>query len=59
MADIDIYTWTTPNGWRAPATLEEIELPYNLKPIDITTGVQKATDYVTINPNGCIPAIVD
>ena len=59
MADIDLYTWATPNGWKASATLEELELPYNLKPIDITTGDQKAPEYVAINPNGRIPAIVD
>ena len=59
MASIDLYTWATPNGWKASATLEELELPYNLKPIDITSGVQKTPDYVAINPNGRIPAIVD
>ena len=59
MANIDLYTWATPNGWKASATLEELELPYNLKPVDITTGVQKSPDYVAINPNGRIPAIVD
>lgn len=59
MANIDLYTWATPNGWKASATLEELELPYNLKPIDITSGIQKAPEYVAINPNGRIPAIVD
>jgi len=59
MSDIDLYTWATPNGWKASATLEEMELPYNLKPIDITAGDQKAAAYVAINPNGRIPAIVD
>ncbi len=59
MADIDLYTWATPNGWKASATLEELALPYNLKPIDITTGIQKSPSYIAINPNGRIPAIVD
>lgn len=59
MANIDLYTWATPNGWKASATLEELGLPYNLKPIDITTGVQKEAAYVAIDPNGRIPAIVD
>lgn len=59
MADIDLYTWATPNGWKASATLEELGLPYNLKPIDITTGIQKAAEFTAINPNGRIPAIVD
>jgi len=59
MTDIDLYTWTTPNGWKVSATLEELGLPYTVKPIDITSGVQKEPPFVAINPNGRIPAIVD
>ncbi|TQV86478.1 glutathione S-transferase family protein [Aliikangiella coralliicola] len=59
MANIDLYTWATPNGWKVSATLEELALPYNLKPIDINTGIQKDPSYTAINPNGRIPAIVD
>ena len=59
MSDIDLYTWATPNGWKVSATLEELGLPYTVKPIDITTGIQKEDNFVTINPNGRIPAIVD
>ena len=59
MTSIDLYTWATPNGWKASATLEELGLPYNLKPIDITTGIQKEAAYTEVNPNGRIPAIVD
>ena len=40
-------------------TLEELKLPYNLKPINITTGIQKDPEFVAINPNGRIPAITD
>ena len=59
MSHIDLYTWATPNGWKASATLEELGLSYNVKPIDITTGIQKEPAFVAINPNGRIPAIVD
>ena len=59
MADIDLYTWATPNGWKASATLEELEIPYNLKPIDIGSGIQKGPEFTAVNPNGRIPAIVD
>ena len=59
MTDIDLYTWATPNGWKASATLEELALPYHLKPININTGIQKDPSYTAINPNGRIPAIVD
>jgi len=56
---IDLYTWATPNGWKASATLEELGLPYTVNPIDITTGIQKEPAFTAINPNGRIPAIVD
>lgn len=56
---IDLYTWATPNGWKASVTLEELGLPYTVHPIDITTNAQKDPAYVAINPNGRIPAIVD
>ncbi len=59
MAEIDLYTWATPNGWKVSATLEELKLAYNIKPIDITRGIQKQANYMQINPNGRIPAIVD
>ena len=56
---IDLYTWKTPNGWKASVTLEELQIPYNVHPIDISTGIQKSPEYVAINPNGRIPAIID
>lgn len=56
---IELYTWSTPNGWKVSAALEEMGLDYNVHPIDITTGVQKEADYLAINPNGRIPAIID
>ncbi len=56
---IDLYTWTTPNGWKASCTLEEMGLDYNVVPIDIGTNVQKDLPFLNINPNGRIPAIVD
>ena len=56
---MELYTWATPNGWKVSCTLEEMGLPYEVHPINITTGVQKEPDYLKINPNGRIPAIVD
>lgn len=56
---IDLYTWTTPNGWKVSCTLEELEIPYTVHEIDITTGIQKKPDFLAINPNGRIPAIID
>ncbi len=39
--------------------LEEVELPYNVHKIDITKGQQFTPEFVAINPNSKIPAIVD
>jgi len=56
---IDLYTFTTPNGRKASIMLEEVELPYNVHKIDITKGDQFMPEFVAINPNSKIPAIVD
>jgi GST-like protein len=56
---IDLYTWGTPNGRKASIALEELALPYKVHPIDIGKGDQFKPAYLTINPNGKIPAIVD
>lgn len=56
---IDLYTSTTPNGWKASITLEELSLPYTTHYIRLGEGDQKKPEYLKINPNGRIPAIVD
>jgi glutathione S-transferase len=56
---IDLYTASTPNGWKASVALEELGLPYEVHPIDLMKGEQKEADYLAINPNGRIPTIVD
>jgi GSH-dependent disulfide-bond oxidoreductase len=56
---IDLYTAPTPNGWKVSIALEELGLPYAAHLIDILEGEQKQPWFVTINPNGRIPAIVD
>lgn len=56
---IDLYTFTTPNGRKASIMLEEVELPYDVHVIDITKNDQFTPEYIAINPNSKIPAIVD
>jgi len=56
---IDLYTFTTPNGRKASIMLEEVGLPYNVHKIDITKNEQFTPEYVAINPNSKIPAIID
>lgn len=56
---IDLYTWGTPNGRKVSVMLEECGLAYNVHPIDIGKGDQFKPEFVAIDPNSKIPAIVD
>ncbi|MBT5240663.1 MAG: glutathione S-transferase family protein [Rhodospirillaceae bacterium] len=56
---IDLYTFPTPNGWKASIMLEEVGLPYNTHVIHIGKDEQFAPDFLKISPNNKIPAIVD
>jgi GSH-dependent disulfide-bond oxidoreductase len=56
---IELYTASTPNGWKASVALEEMQLSYNVHAINLMEGAQKTKEFLAINPNGRIPAIVD
>ncbi len=56
---IDLYTASTPNGWKASVALEELALSYKVIPVNFAEQEQKTPQYRQINPNGRIPAIVD
>jgi GST-like protein len=56
---IQLYTWATPNGKKASIMLEEVELSYEVHPINIAKGDQLKPEYLAINPNNKIPAIID
>jgi GST-like protein len=56
---IDLYTWKTPNGRKISIALEEMGLPYQVKPINITKGEQNSPEFRRTSPNSKIPAIVD
>jgi len=56
---IDLYTASTPNGWKASITLEELRLPYEVHAIELQKNQQKEPAFLAINPNGRITAIVD
>ena len=59
MSKIDLYTAPTPNGWKISIMLEELGIDYNVKSLKIMEGEQKTPEFLKINPNGRIPAIVD
>jgi GSH-dependent disulfide-bond oxidoreductase len=56
---IDLYTWSTPNGYKASIALEELGLDYKVHPIDITKDEQFQPHFLKVSPNNRIPAIVD
>ena len=56
---IDLYTWSTPNGHKAQIMLEETGLEYTLHPVNLGEGEQHAPEYLAVNPNAKIPAIID
>jgi GSH-dependent disulfide-bond oxidoreductase len=56
---IDLYTYGTPNGRKVSIMLEEVNLPYNVHKIDLSKGEQFTPEFVAINPNSKIPAIID
>ncbi|WP_298163464.1 glutathione S-transferase N-terminal domain-containing protein [Brevundimonas sp.] len=58
-APIELWYWPTPNGWKISIALEEMGLPYELKPVNIGIGEQFTPEFQAISPNGRMPAIVD
>ncbi len=56
---IDLYFWTTPNGYKPLLFLEETGLPYTIVPVDISKGEQFDPEFLRVSPNNRIPAIVD
>jgi len=56
---IDLYYWTTPNGHKITIALEELGVPYRIRPVNIGKGEQFEPAFLRISPNNRIPAIVD
>ena len=56
---IDLFTDTTPNGYKISIFLEEAKLPYTAHHVNISTGDQFKPEFLAISPNNKIPAITD
>ncbi|MEW5888226.1 MAG: glutathione binding-like protein [Pseudomonadota bacterium] len=56
---IDLYFWTTPNGYKVLLFLEEAGLGHRIVPVNIGKGDQFKPEFLRISPNNRIPAIVD
>ena len=56
---IEIWSWPTPNGQKVHVAIEELGLPYTIVPVNIAKGEQFKPEFLALNPNHRIPAIVD
>lgn len=56
---IEVHYWPTPNGHKVTIALEEMGLPYEIKPVNIGRGDQFKPEFLAISPNNRMPAIVD
>lgn len=56
---LQLYSLPTPNGVKVSIMLEETGLPYEPHRVDFEKQDQKTPEFVSLNPNGKIPAIID
>ena len=56
---LQLYSLPTPNGVKVSIMLEEIGLPYEVHLVDFNKNDQKTGEFLSLNPNGKIPAIID
>jgi GST-like protein len=56
---IELFYWPTPNGKKITILLEELGLPYEIKPINIGRGDQFDPDFLRLSPNNRMPALID
>lgn len=56
---LTLYAFATPNSVKIPIALEELGLAYDLRPVNVKAGDQKAPGYLALNPNGKVPLLVD
>ncbi len=56
---LQLYSWPTPNGVKVSIMLEEIGLPYEAHGVNIGQNDSRTPEFLSLNPNGKIPAIID
>jgi GSH-dependent disulfide-bond oxidoreductase len=56
---LQLYSLPTPNGVKIPIMLEECGLPYEVHLVDFGKDDQKTPEFLSLNPYGKIPAIID
>ncbi len=56
---LEVWSWPTSNGHKVHIAIEELGLPYKIMPVNIHAGEQFTPEFLAINPNNRVPAIVD
>ncbi|SCW59113.1 glutathione S-transferase family protein [Ancylobacter rudongensis] len=56
---IEVYAFATPNSVKVPIALEEMGLAYEMRPVNVRAGEQKAAAFLVLNPNGKVPVLVE
>ncbi len=56
---IQLYSFPTPNGVKISIALEELGVPYEAHLVDFRSDDQKTAEFLSLNPNGKIPALID
>ena len=56
---LQLYSLPTPNGAKVSIMLEEIGIPYEPPLVDIGKNESWTPEFLSLNPNGKIPAIID
>ena len=56
---IQLYSLPTPNGVKVSIALEELDLPYEAHRVSFETDDQMTPEFLSLNPNNKIPAIID
>jgi GST-like protein len=58
-SEVCCLIYATQNGWKLPILFEEMGVPYDWALVDFSQGQQRSPEFLEINPNGRIPALVD
>ncbi|HAJ12389.1 MAG: glutathione binding-like protein [Hydrogenophaga sp.] len=56
---LQVYSLPTPNGVKVTILLEELGLPYEAHRVGFDTNAQLSPEFLSLNPNNKIPAILD
>lgn len=56
---LQLYSFPTPNGVKASIALEEMGIPYEAHKVTLSDADVKSAEFLSLNPNNKIPAIVD